>query len=45
MDFLVTLECQAKMESLDYLDSQVRKETLVYLETLVIWDHLGRKAM
>lgn len=42
--FQETLECRAKMESLDYLDNLVRKETLVFLESLAVWDNLDRRA-
>lgn len=44
-EFQETLECQAKMESLDYLDNLVRKETLVFLESLAVWDNLDRRAI
>lgn len=43
-DFKETPECQAKTESLDYLDNQALKETPVSPETPVIWAHRDRRA-
>lgn len=45
LDCQEILECQGKMERLDYLENLVTKETLADLESLVVWDHLDRRVV